>query len=295
MSDAESTIRALDCWRSSVEISAISGGITNRNFKVISGGESFFVRLGEDIPEHGVMRFNERTASIAASAAGLSPSVVYSAPGALVLDFIDGKTLGEEDFSDPATISRAIALVRDCHYRIPEFLQGPVLVFWVFQVIRGYSSLLEKTGSRFLNRLNEFRKISAGLEQAVGDIRIVFGHNDLLPANFIDDGDRLWLIDWDYAGFNSPLFDLGGMASNNSLDNELENMMLSCYFGQDVDTDLLSRYHAMKCASLLRESMWSMVSEKHSSIDFDFEAYTDENLERFNRAYSGFQERFNIS
>ena len=91
----------------------------------------------------------------------------------------------------------------------------------------------------------------------------------LLPENFLDDGSRLWLVDWDYAGFNSPLFDLGGLASNNELDPIAEDELLEMYFDRKVNEELRKRYTAMKCASLLRESMWSMVSEIHLDIDFD--------------------------
>ncbi len=109
----------------------------------------------------------------------------------------------------------------------------------------------------------------------------MFGHNDLLAANLIDDGIRLWLVDWEYGGFNSPLFDLGGLASNNELSPDPEDWLLETYFGAPVTDDLRRRYAAMKCASLLREAMWSMVSELHLTVDFDYQAYTAENLRRF--------------
>jgi thiamine kinase-like enzyme len=96
-------------------------------------------------------------------------------------------------------------------------------------------------------------------------------------------------VDWDYAGFNSPLFDLGGLASNNQLDPDQEARVLRAYFGAPADATLMRRYQAMKCASLLRESMWSMVSEIHSSLDFDYVGYTDENLARFEGAWADFQ------
>ncbi|HER27696.1 MAG TPA: choline kinase, partial [Rhodospirillales bacterium] len=112
--------------------------------------------------------------------------------------------------------------------------------------------------------------------------------NDLLAANFIHDGDRLWLIDWDYAGYNSPLFDLGGLASNNEFSADQEHQLLQAYFGSPADADLMRRYAAMKCGSLLREALWSLVSEIHSKIDFDYVAYSDQNLARFRRAYSEF-------
>ena len=115
--------------------------------------------------------------------------------------------------------------------------------------------------------------------------RLVSSHNDLIPSNILFDGERLWLIDWEYGGFNSPWFDLGGLASHNELSAAQEDWLLEAYFGAPPTVDLRRRYAAMKCASLLREAMWSMVSEIHLEVDFDYVAYTAENLARFARAY----------
>jgi len=162
-------------------------------------------------------------------------------------------------------------------------------MFWVFHVIRDYAGTLREGNSRSLDLLPSLLERAERLEAAVGPIEVVYGHNDLLAANFIDDGERLWLVDWDYAGFNSPLFDLGGLASNNELSAEQEEALLGAYFDRAPDAALMRSYRAMKCASLLRESLWSMVSEIHSSLDFDYVAYTEENLARFERAYAAFQ------
>ena len=128
------------------------------------------------------------------------------------------------------------------------------------------------------------------LERAVGTIELVFGHNDLLPANLIDDGRRLWLVDWDYGGWNSPLFDLGGLASNSELAPADRDWLLEAYYNRPLDDGLRLRAQAMLAASLLREAMWSMVSELHSTLAFDYVAYTAENLARFERAWASFAE-----
>jgi thiamine kinase-like enzyme len=156
-------------------------------------------------------------------------------------------------------------------------------------VLRDYGAALRDGNSRHVARLPTLLDTAERLEAAVGAIDLVYGHNDLLPANFIDDGTRIWLIDWDYGGFNSPLFDLGGLASNNGLSPAQEEWLLESYFEKPVTDDLRRRYNAMKCASLLRESMWSMVQEIHSTLDFDYVAYTAENMARFERALSAFQ------
>ncbi len=166
-----------------------------------------------------------------------------------------------------------------------------MLAFWVFQVMRGYGNELRQGGSRMAGDLPRFSAINHELEAAVGPVRLVFGHNDLLAANFIDDGQRLWLIDWDYAGLNSPLFDLANLASNNRFSEAGEERLLEAYFETAVNDELRRKLAAMKCASLLREAMWSMVSEIHLDIDFDYIAYTAENLARFEAAYTALKER----
>ena len=279
---------ALPCWSGPVEPKPLLGGITNVNFVVRDGGQRYFVRIGEDIPIHGVMRFNEVAAAQAAERAGLSPAVIYTEPGVMVIRFIDGRTLGPADVRDPARLESLVQMIRTCHHEVPKYLRGPVLMFWVFHVIRDYAATLREGQSRRVPLLNDLLAKAELLERTVGPIELVFGHNDLLAANFIDDGERLWLIDWDYAGFNSPLFDLANLASNNEYSPEMEERLLAAYFGEAPGEGLMRRFLAMQCASLLRETLWSMVSEIHSSLDFDFAAYTDENLARFERVYDEF-------
>ncbi len=93
----------------------------------------------------------------------------------------------------------------------------------MFQVVRGYAVSLREGNSRMLGEVPRYLAINAELEAALGAVRMVFGHNDLLPANFMDDGERLWLIDWDYAGLNTPLFDLANLASNNQFSQAEED------------------------------------------------------------------------
>lgn len=278
----------LACWRGQVDPEPIGGGITNQNFIVRDQGESYFVRIGDDIPVHGIMRFNELAASRAAAAAGISPEVLHHEPGALVLRYIKGKTLSEEDVRKQKTLERIVPLVRQCHEQVPKYFRGPALVFWVFQVLRDYAGTLRLADSRMLSQLPRLLEIADILEEIVGPVHLRFGHNDLLAGNFLDDGERLWLVDWDYAGFNSPLFDLGGLTSNSQLSEGQEKWMLETYFEGEIGDGLWRRYAAMKCASLLRESMWSMVSEIHSELDFDYVAYTTENLARFEAAWQSF-------
>lgn len=287
--DAASRVASLAIWQGRVDPEPLAGGITNKNFKVDDGGRRYVVRVGDDILVHGIMRATELAASRAAHLAGISPRVVHAEPGILVLDFIEGRTFAPEDIRDPANLGRLVDMVRRCHRDIPQYLRGPAAMFWVFHVVRDYAHTLREGKSQHTPLLPDLLARAKRLESAVGTIDVVFGHNDLLAANFIDDGKRLWLVDWDYAGFNSPLFDLGGLASNSELSREQAEEALSLYFGKPVDDTLRRRAAAMTAASLLRETMWSMVSEIYSTVDFDYGAYTAENLRRFEAAYCAFE------
>ncbi len=288
--DAMSRAAALTCWSGPVEPEPLPGGITNANFLVRDRGKRFVVRIGDDIPVHGIMRFNELAASRAAFAAGVSPEVVHAEPGALVLRFIDGVTYGKDEVRQAQSAGRIVPLLRRVHDDMPKHFQGPMLALWVFQVMRGYAVTLRQGNSRMVGELPRYLEINGELEAALGPTPMVFGHNDLLPANFMDDGKRLWLIDWDYAGLNTPFFDLANLASNNQFSAAEEDGLLEAYFELPASDEMRMKLKAMKCASLLRESMWSMVSEIHLDIDFDYVAYTAENLARFEAAYSDFKE-----
>ena len=287
--DAAARVAGLRIWQSKVDPEPLAGGMTNHNFAVEHGGRRYFVRVGDDVPVHGIMRFAEHAASRAAAATGISPEVALSEPGILVLDFIEGRTLAASDIRCRSMQQRLVPLLRRCHHELQHHLRGPALAFWVFHVLRDYGHILAEAGHRSSNRLGHSAEAATRLEARIGKIELVFGHNDLLAANVIDDGHKLWLVDWDYAGFNSPLFDLGGLASNNDLDEADRLFVLEAYFDRPVDDQLRLESQAMLTASLLREAMWSMVSELYSTVEMDFVTYTDENLKRFAAAFATFE------
>ena len=276
-------IQSIPIWKNNIEIKTIDGGLTNQNFLVQENSNKFVVRLGDDIPEHLVSRSNELIASKAASEANIGPKIIYSDKGILVLEYIESTTLTAKDVRDK--IDLIIPVLKKIHLEIPKNIFGQSLIFWVFHVIRNYEKFLKDNKSSYTNLLPDLLSQSAKLEKNSSPYEIVFGHNDLLPGNFLDDGSRLWIIDWEYAGFNTPLFDLGGLASNCGFSQKEEIHLLENYFDKKIDDKLLLQYHSLKCASLLRETMWSMVAELISKIDFDYKNYTQENLSKFNQSY----------
>ena len=287
--EARARAAGLSIWSGPVEPEPLLGGLTNHNFVVDDAGRRCMVRIAEDIPLHGIMRFNELESSRAAHAAGVSPEVIHAEPGVLVLGFIEGRTYGEEDVREAHRAGKIVPLIKRIHHEIPNHFTGPALIFWVFQVIRSYAKVLRDGASRMAPELPRYLALGAEFEEILGPVTITFGHNDLLAANFMEDSERLWIIDWDYGGFDTPWFDLANLASNNQFTPADEDKLVEDYFEIPATDEARRRLAAMKCASLLREAMWSMVSEILLDVDVDYVAYTAENLERFERALADFR------
>lgn len=283
-------VRALPCWAGGVDIEPLSGGLSNLNFLVRDGDNRFVVRMvGDDEPMHSVMRFNEIAGLKAAHAIGLTPGIVYNEPGILVIDYIDGKTYDAEDICHIDNLMRVVPVVRKLHDEGKHHIIGPCLGFWVFRVHRSYAHVLREGKSRMVPRLDHYMAINDELESAVGAVELTFCHSDLLPANFIDTGEKIWLIDWEHSGYGARLFDLANIASNAQLPEDAERQMLEAYYGEAADDQRWRRYKAFRAGSHLREAMWSMVSEIHLDLEVDYVEYTQQNLDAFEVAYEEFK------
>ncbi len=285
MTDAGNYAANLRCWSGPVELIQLDGGISNENFLIEDQGKKYVARINGDVPEHGVLRINDYNCNRAAATVGVAPAVFHFDDRALVVDYVESKTLGETEVRDDKMLERILDLVKRTHHDAFRHARGPICAFWPFRVCRDYAFVLEETGSRMTGDLPVLRQRNEKLEKAVGPIELVLGHNDLLAANLLDDGDRLWLIDWEHAGFTSPLFDLANLSSNNNLSTKQQEWLLEAYFDKTVSDELRYQFHAMSAASLLREAMWSMVSETQSSVVFDYVAYSNDYHRRFNQAY----------
>jgi thiamine kinase-like enzyme len=270
----EERLKRLACWKRPVTLTPLTGGLTNLSYVADDGVEKFVVRCGGDIPVHHVFRDRERAASRAAFEAGLSPEVVHVEPGITVLRFVAGRTFGEADLREQ--LARIVPLLKTCHRDVGRRLRGPANMFWVFHVIRDYV--------RAANADSRYLAIADALERRQVPLPIVFGHHDLLPGNLMDDGRRLWLIDWEYGGFGTAMFDLANLSSNGELDAAQDEALLAAYFEGAVGPDLRGAFAAMKAASALREALWAMVSDVHlKTPGIDYRAHAGEYLRRFER------------
>jgi thiamine kinase-like enzyme len=281
--DAIKKIKSLNIWKNDLTINPLEGGITNLNFLVNHGDQKLVVRLGQDIPEHLVFRSNEINISKAAYEIGVSPKLIHSELGVLVLEFIESQTLDPKGVQK--NLERIMPVIKKIHNEITNFLPGQPAMFWVFHVIKYYANFLRSNHSSHQDKIHDLLQKASKLEKLSSPREIVFGHNDFLAANFLDDGSKIWVVDWEYGGFNDPLFDIGGLASNNDFNQDLEKEALEMYFEKPLTNDVLLKYNSMKTASLLRETMWSMVSEITSKLEFDYGEYAKENLRKFNEAF----------
>ena len=206
--------------------------------------------------------------------AGLSPEVVYVEKGITVLRFIAARTFTEADLRADAL--RIVALLKTCHRDVARRVRGAANMFWPFHVIRDYVRLIDADA--------KYLELADQLEAAQVPLPIVFGHNDLLPGNVMDDGKRLWLIDWEYAGFGTAMFDLANLSSNGEFSAADDQALLGAYFDGMVDEPLLRAFIAMKTASLLREALWAMVSDVHLKMPgVDYKAHARTYLDRLDR------------
>ena len=278
----------LPCWTSEVQPKPLGGGRSNHNYVVEDAGHKYVVRIGGDAPVHNVMRFNEQSCGRAAEVIGITPKQGYSESDVLVMDFVDGRTFDADLVQE--NLSRILKPIKQLHQLGTKVVRGPVLGFSVFHVARHYKKLLDESDCRSSSELPRLMKISEELEATVGAILPALCHNDLLAANFIDDGEKIWLIDWEHAGFNTPLFDLANIASNSVFPENLEREMLRLYYGGSASPQLWKRFKAFRVASHQRETMWSMIAEIYSEIDQDYVAYTEKNLDDFNQAYENFKQ-----
>jgi len=238
-----------------------------------------------------VLRERETMTARAAATAGFGPPVHYSEPGMLVTAYLGAKTYAAEDVR--ANAERIARLIRAFHDEMPKHVSGAGFMFWAFHVIRDYARTLTAGDSRMAGELPRYLALADELERAQAALPIVFAHNDLLPANFLDDGERLWLIDFEYAGFSTAMFDLAGVASNAGMTGPESETLLAAYFGREPDPAIRRSHHAMQCASLLREAMWSMVSELYlDAPGADYAAYTAENLSRLDASLETYRARY---
>ena len=260
-------------------VTPLSGGITNRNFRIDVDGASYVLRIGsENTKLLGIDRACEYACASAAAAAGIGPEVVAFLPEhhALVTRFVSGRVLTPEDTQQLAIMRRIVEALQRYHAGPPG-----MGAFSPFTTVRDYHALARRYQVPFPHEINQALGCLARIEAALSaNEPFCPCHNDLLPANFIDDGLAVRIIDWEYAGMGDRFFDLGNLAVNHRYGEEHERLLLELYFGE-VDPEHLRRLRLMRLASDMREALWGFLQAGISTLDFDFLGYGRTHLERF--------------
>jgi thiamine kinase-like enzyme len=263
-----------------VELEPLGGGITNRNFKVSLDGDAFVLRIGgKDTELLGIDRTIEHRASLAAAEAGIGPEVVaFVAPeGYLVTRFLAGRPIPLEEMQRPETIERVAGALRRFHDGAP--IPGR---FDAFHVVRAYCETAERHGVE-VPRAYAWAKARADeIARARGSAPLKPCHNDLLNANFIDEGGAIRIVDWEYAGMGDLFFDLANFSVNHEFGEHENGALLAAYFGEVRAADRAALV-LMRFMSDFLEAMWGVVQQGISELDFDFAAYAEEHFERLTR------------
>jgi thiamine kinase-like enzyme len=150
--------------------------------------------------------------------------------------------------------------------------------FNAFRVAESYAGVARSAGVAIPAAFGEARETADRIERRLGPRPLAPCHNDLLAANFIHGGERLWIVDWEYAGMGDPAFDLANFAVSNGLDDDGDRILLGAYGGGDPDVHVLMRF-----VSDYREALWGVVQQALSELDFDFAGYAAEHFERLAR------------
>jgi thiamine kinase-like enzyme len=270
----------------------LEGGITNRNFRVNFGGTDYVVRLpGKNTDLLGIDREAERLATKQAAELGLGPAVaaMLDQPRALVTCFVESREVTAAELREPEALAEVGRGLRAFHH---SGLSLPT-DFYVSEIVDSYAEVVRDRGGRLPDDFDDARRLAGKVVKAVRrhpEHQPLPSHDDLLTANFLHDGRRLVIVDWEYAGMGDPFFDLGNFAVNNELGDEDEERLLEAYFGEPATPRRKAALKLFRYMSDLREAMWGVVQTTVSELDFDFGGYADKHFRRL--ADASADERF---
>ena len=276
----DGAVARVSLWKGKdVEVSQLSGGLTNENYLVQSGSEKYVMRIpGQSTELLSIDRANEVYNTKAAATTGIGPRVLEHVPGldVLVLEFIEGSTMSAQTLQSKEMARRMASSFRRLHAS-PRFLQD----FNMFRLIDTYLEIVDEHDVTVPDGYRDRLPVVAEIERAVtvGALPPVPCHNDLLCENFIDDGKALRIVDYELSGNNDPCFDLGNTAQEAELDQALRSELCAAYFGRD-DAQQLARMNLFALMSDVGWTLWGAIQAKISAVEFDFTRYYNGRWER---------------
>jgi thiamine kinase-like enzyme len=281
MSVIEEAVAKIEDWKGrNTSIQALSGGLTNSNYRVEVDGTPYFVRVpGQSTELLAVDRGNEYHNTKAAAQAGVAPNVLYYLPEycVMVLEFLNGKTMSKDALNVPGMPTRIAKAIRQLHSG-PRFLTD----FNMFRLTEYYLNLCKAREIRipegYLQRMPVIQQIEKAMSARPLDT--VPCNNDLLAENYLDDGERLWLIDYEYSGNNDPTFELGNTCQEMEFNDDQIGEVCTAYFG-NASPNLVARMKLNMIMSDVGWGLWAAIQARISSIDFDFWGWA---IERWGRA-----------
>ena len=281
MSVIEEIAAKVEDWKGrDVSIQQLSGGLTNTNYKVLVDGKAFFVRVpGESTELLAINRDNEYHNTQAAANAGVAPKVLNYFPQyhVMILEFLDGRTMSKDSLNESGMPSRMAQSIKRLHAG-ERFLTD----FNMFRLTEYYLRLCRERGIKIPNGYPERMPTVNDIEKAmsVKPLATVPCNNDLLAENYIDDGEQLWLIDYEYSGNNDPTFELGNTCQEMQFNDDQINEVCAAYFGEAAP-QMIARMKLNMIMSDVGWGLWAAIQANISAIEFDFWGWA---LERWGRA-----------
>jgi len=272
-SQVEEAVSRVSLWKGrEVKVTPLSGGLTNENYLVESGGQRYVMRLpGRSTELLSIDRANEVYNTKAAATTGIAPKVLEHVAGVdvMVLEFIPGPTMSAMTLQSKQMAARMAQSFHRLH-AAPRFLQD----FNMFRLIETYLGIVDEHEVAIPDGYRDWLPTVAEIERAVstGALPPAPCHNDLLCENFIDDGTALRIVDYELSGNNDPCFDLGNTAQEAGFDRDLRAALCEAYFGT-VDGQQLARMNLFALMSDVGWTLWGAIQAKISAVDFDFVGY----------------------
>jgi thiamine kinase-like enzyme len=282
-------IRSLPLWSGPILLRRLDGGITNRNYLVDDADAQFVARIGEELLVLGIDRRNELQCHRAAEALSVAPPLVYGENGVLVSRYVPSRTLDPAGAKEPGFAPRLARVLRQLH-KGWDGLIGDLHFFSPFQASRTYVATSRQLGAVLPTDIDLMLDATRKLSHTIGPYVPALCHNDMLPANVLDDGERVWIVDWEYAGMGHPLFDLAGFSANCGYSEQQDIEFLESYRGELRRPDLYE-LQVLKVASLFRDALWGVVQTVASDLDTDYREYARFHFEKFQDALAALREQ----